>query len=131
MQPHPLPEMLRLSLQDLYVDGGSFLKPTDIGCHRALRIKILRVRLGATISEALALALDPPAPLNVMRAVNSLVEVGALKGSDESITPLGRLLSKLPVDVHLGEQASNAHAPWLSYFANRQIPPLLGDLPLP
>jgi ATP-dependent RNA helicase DHX29 len=70
----------------------------------ALRIKILRVKLGSTIAEALASALDPPAPLNVMRAVNSLVEVGALTSSDESITPLGRLLSRLPVDVHLGEK---------------------------
>ncbi|KAL7421927.1 hypothetical protein Q5752_003699 [Cryptotrichosporon argae] len=81
----PVPEMLRLSLQDL-----------------ALRIKILRVPLGRTIEDVLAKALDPPSPANIQRAVNALVEVKALTGA-EDITPMGRLLSKLPMDVHLGK----------------------------
>ncbi|KAF8323290.1 P-loop containing nucleoside triphosphate hydrolase protein [Clavulina sp. PMI_390] len=82
---HPLPEMLRLSLSDL-----------------ALRTKILKVKLGGTIEEVLSKALDPPAATNVQRAVAALVEVKALTAS-EDITPMGRLLSKLPTDVHLGK----------------------------
>lgn len=103
MQDHPLPEMLRLSLQDL-----------------ALRIKILKVKMGGSIEEVLSKALDPPLSLNIQRgaswlplqkcmsenaefpppfpciAVSSLVEVKALT-ANEDITPMGRLLSKLPV----------------------------------
>ncbi|ODN94181.1 DEAH box polypeptide 36 [Cryptococcus wingfieldii CBS 7118] len=82
---HPIPEMLRLSLQDL-----------------ALRIKILKVPLGNTISSVLLQALDPPSAINIQRAISSLVEVKALT-VNEDITPLGRLLSKLPMDVHLGK----------------------------
>lgn len=77
--------MLRLSLQDL-----------------ALRIKILKVKLGNTIEEVLLKALDPPAPINIQRAIASLIEVRALT-ANEDITPMGRLLSKLPMDVHLGK----------------------------
>jgi len=109
MQDHPLPEMLRLSLQDL-----------------ALRIKILKIKIGSSIEDVLSRALDPPLSLNIQRggffialsnnpkrltcslslslplAISSLVEVKALT-SNEDITPMGRLLSKLPMDVHLGE----------------------------
>lgn len=77
--------MLRLSLQDL-----------------ALRIKILRLKLGSTIEDVLLRALDPPTPLNIQRAIASLVEVKALTAGEE-ITPMGKLLSKLPMDVHLGK----------------------------
>jgi len=90
MADHPLPEMLRLSLSDL-----------------ALRIKILKVNLGNSIEDVLSRALDPPASVNVQRAVSSLVEVKALTLSEE-ITPMGRLLSKLPTDVHLGKFLLNA-----------------------
>jgi ATP-dependent RNA helicase DHX29 len=82
---HPVPEMLRLSLQDL-----------------ALRIKILRLKLGNSIEDVLSRALDPPSSSNIQRAVAALVEVKALTTSEE-ITPMGRLLSKLPMDVHLGK----------------------------
>jgi ATP-dependent RNA helicase DHX29 len=82
---HPIPEMLRLSLQDL-----------------ALRIKILRLNLGASVESVLLQALDPPTSLNIQRAIASLVEVKALTLGEE-ITPMGRLLSKLPMDVHLGK----------------------------
>ncbi|KAG6820381.1 hypothetical protein H0H93_001352 [Arthromyces matolae] len=85
MADNPLPEMTRLSLSDL-----------------ALRIKIMKVKLGSSIEDVLSRALDPPAPINVQRAVSMLVEVGALTSSEE-ITPMGRLLSKLPTDVHLGK----------------------------
>ncbi|KZT74762.1 P-loop containing nucleoside triphosphate hydrolase protein [Daedalea quercina L-15889] len=85
LAPHPDPEMMRLSLSDL-----------------ALRIKIMKVRLGTSIEDVLSRALDPPLPVNIQRAVSALVEVRALTPSEE-ITPMGRLLSKLPTDVHLGK----------------------------
>ena len=98
---HPLPEMMRLSLSDL-----------------GLRIKIMKIKLGPSIEDVLSRALDPPAPINVQRAISSLVEVCGFScfrytyehanqvralTSDEEITPMGRLLSKLPTDVHLGK----------------------------
>ena len=58
MADNPLPEMLRLSLSDL-----------------ALRIKIMKVKLGSSIEDVLSRALDPPASINVQRAVSVLVEV--------------------------------------------------------
>ncbi|KAJ7597184.1 P-loop containing nucleoside triphosphate hydrolase protein [Mycena floridula] len=85
MVDHPLPEMLRLSLSDL-----------------ALRIKIMKVKLGSSIEDVLSRAMDPPASINVQRAISMLVEVRALTPTEE-ITPMGRLLSKLPTDVHLGK----------------------------
>lgn len=85
MVEHPLPEMLRLSLSDL-----------------ALRIKIMRINIGSSIEGVLNQALDPPSSVNIQRAIAALVEVQALTASEE-ITPMGRLLSKLPTDVHLGK----------------------------
>ncbi|ETW87318.1 hypothetical protein HETIRDRAFT_413634 [Heterobasidion irregulare TC 32-1] len=82
---HPLPEMMRLSLSDL-----------------ALRIKILKVKLGSSIEDVLSRALDPPSSINIQRAVSMLIEVRALTSAEE-ITPMGRLLSALPTDVHLGK----------------------------
>ncbi|KAH7106886.1 P-loop containing nucleoside triphosphate hydrolase protein, partial [Auriculariales sp. MPI-PUGE-AT-0066] len=85
MPENPQPEMLRLSLAGL-----------------ALRIKITNITLGATIEDVFLSALDPPTQINIQRAIASLVEVGALSNK-ETITPLGLLLSKLPIDVHLGK----------------------------
>ncbi|ESK98316.1 atp dependent rna [Moniliophthora roreri MCA 2997] len=85
MAENPLPEMMRLSLSDL-----------------ALRIKIMKINLGSSIEDVLSRALDPPVSINVQRAISMLVEVRALTPS-EDITPMGRLLSKLPTDVHLGK----------------------------
>ncbi|KAI0068404.1 P-loop containing nucleoside triphosphate hydrolase protein [Artomyces pyxidatus] len=85
MAEHPDPEMMRLSLSDL-----------------ALRIKIMKVNLGSSIEDVLSRALDPPSSINIQRAVSALVEVRALT-VNEDITPLGRLLSTLPTDVHLGK----------------------------
>ncbi|EAU92844.2 pre-mRNA-splicing factor ATP-dependent RNA helicase prp22 [Coprinopsis cinerea okayama7 len=85
MADNPLPEMMRLSLSDL-----------------ALKIKIMKVKLGSSIEDVLSRALDPPIAINVQRAISMLVEVRALTPSQD-ITPLGQLLSKLPTDVHLGK----------------------------
>ena len=82
MADQQTPEMTRLSLQDL-----------------VLRVKVCK--LGA-IEETLTSALDPPLPRNIRRAVDSLIEVKALTSLEE-LTPLGRQLAKLPLDVYLGK----------------------------
>jgi len=58
MVDNPLPEMMRLSLSDL-----------------ALRIKILKIKIGTSIEDVLSRALDPPASINIHRAISALVEV--------------------------------------------------------
>ncbi|CAD6887094.1 unnamed protein product [Tilletia caries] len=82
---HPQPEMLRLSLQEL-----------------ALKLKIMKIKIGDSIQDALTQALDPPTEINVQRAVTALIEVKALTTTEE-ITPLGRHLSRMPLDVHMGK----------------------------
>ncbi len=82
MAEEQTPEMLRLSLQDL-----------------VLRVKICN--LGG-IEETLSEALDPPSSRNMRRAIDSLVDVKALTVA-EDLTPLGRQLAKLPLDVFLGK----------------------------
>ncbi|WEW57899.1 ATP-dependent RNA helicase [Emydomyces testavorans] len=76
------PEMLRLSLQDLI-----------------LRVKICNM---GDIEETLSEALDPPSSKNVRRAIEALKAVKALTGA-EALTPLGRQLAQLPLDVFLGK----------------------------
>ncbi|KAJ5896633.1 uncharacterized protein N7473_006032 [Penicillium subrubescens] len=76
------PEMLRLSLQDL-----------------VLRVKICKL---GEVEKTLTEALDPPSSKNIRRAIDSLKEVKALT-SNESLTPLGSQLAKLPLDVFLGK----------------------------
>lgn len=76
------PEMLRLSLQDL-----------------VLRVKICK--LGG-IEQTLSEALDAPSSRNIRRAIDSLVDVKALTNTEE-LTPLGRQLARLPLDVFLGK----------------------------
>ncbi|KAF4548931.1 Helicase conserved C-terminal domain-containing protein 2 [Elsinoe fawcettii] len=76
------PEMLRLSLQDL-----------------VMRVKICKL---GDIETALSQALDPPSIKNIRRAIDALVEVGALTVSEE-LTPLGQQIAKLPLDAQLGK----------------------------
>ncbi len=82
MAEEQTPEMLRLSLQDL-----------------VLRVKICG--LGG-IEQTLSEALDPPSAKNIRRAIDSLVDVKALNNM-EDLTPLGRQLARLPLDVFLGK----------------------------
>ncbi|UKZ81071.1 hypothetical protein TrVFT333_008839 [Trichoderma virens FT-333] len=82
MSDQQTPEMLRLSLQDL-----------------AIRVKICRI---GGIEETLGDALDPPSAKNIRRAVDALVDVRALTGT-EDLTPLGYQLARLPLDVFLGK----------------------------
>ena len=79
-----VPEMLRLSLQE-----------------PALRIKIWGF---GGIEEVLGEALDPPTGKNIRRAVDALKDVKALT-TYESLTPLGRQLARLPLDIWLGKLA--------------------------
>ncbi|KAB8345982.1 hypothetical protein FH972_023034 [Carpinus fangiana] len=82
MASQQTPEMLRLSLQDLI-----------------MRVKITKL---GDIQTALSSALDPPAPKNIRRAIDTLIEVGALTSS-EDLTSLGHQISKLPLDPYLGK----------------------------
>ena len=82
MADQQTPEIMRLSLQDL-----------------VLRVKICAL---GNVEEVLTSALDSPTPKNIRRAVDSLVDVKALT-ADEELTPLGRQLAKLPLDVYLGK----------------------------
>lgn len=82
MAEQQTPEMLRLSLQDL-----------------VLRVKICQL---GEIEQTLSEALDPPSSKNIRRAIDSLIDVKALTIA-ESLTPLGRQLAKLPLDVFLGK----------------------------
>jgi len=82
MADQQTPEMLRLSLQDLI-----------------MRVKICNL---GDIQAALAEALDPPSAKNIRRAIDALIEVGALTYGEE-LTVLGQQLSKLPLDPFLGK----------------------------
>lgn len=82
MSTEQTPEMLRLSLQDL-----------------VMRVKICKL---GDIQSTLADALDPPSSKNVRRAIDALIEVGALT-MKEDLTALGQQLSKLPLDPYLGK----------------------------
>ena len=82
MAEQQTPEMLRLSLQDL-----------------VMRVKICGL---GKIEETLAQALDPPLAKNVRRAIETLIEVGALTAG-EDLTMLGSQLAKLPLDANLGK----------------------------
>ncbi|KAL2365476.1 hypothetical protein RJZ56_001602 [Blastomyces dermatitidis] len=76
------PEILRLSLQDL-----------------VLRVKICNL---GEVEQTLSEAIDPPSSKNIRRAIEALKEVKALTNA-ENLTPLGRQLAKLPLDVFLGK----------------------------
>lgn len=84
MPEQATPEMLRLSLQD-----------------PILRIKIWNL---GSIENVLSSAIDPPTAKNIRRAISKLRDVGAID-SAERLTPLGRLLAKLPLDVALSKMA--------------------------
>jgi ATP-dependent RNA helicase DHX29 len=82
MLEQSVPEMLRLSLQDAI-----------------LRIKIWN--LGA-IENTLNQAIDPPTPKNIRRATEALKDAEALTAG-EALTPLGRQVARLPLDVSLSK----------------------------
>ncbi|NWR51438.1 DHX9 helicase, partial [Regulus satrapa] len=77
LQPHMTPEMFRTPLHEI-----------------ALSIKLLR--LGG-IGQFLAKAIEPPPLDAVIEAERTLRELDALDANDE-LTPLGRILAKLPIE---------------------------------
>ena len=65
----------------------------------ALQIKTLDL---GPVEHVLSRAPDPPAPEAVHDAVNILTDAGALDAAG-ALTPLGRHLARLPVDVRAGK----------------------------
>nr|XP_033772059.1 ATP-dependent RNA helicase A isoform X2 [Geotrypetes seraphini] len=82
LETHLTPEMFRTPLHEI-----------------ALSIKLLR--LGA-IGQFLAKAIEPPPLDAVIEAEHTLRELDALDVNDE-LTPLGRILAKLPIEPRLGK----------------------------
>ncbi|XP_040841278.1 ATP-dependent RNA helicase A isoform X2 [Ochotona curzoniae] len=82
LETHMTPEMFRTPLHEI-----------------ALSIKLLR--LGG-IGQFLAKAIEPPPLDSVIEAEHTLRELDALDANDE-LTPLGRILAKLPIEPRLGK----------------------------
>ncbi|KAM6327731.1 ATP-dependent RNA helicase A isoform 2-T2 [Podargus strigoides] len=82
LQTHMTPEMFRTPLHEI-----------------ALSIKLLQ--LGG-IGQFLAKAIEPPPLDAVIEAERTLRELDALDSNDE-LTPLGRILAKLPIEPRLGK----------------------------
>eukprot|EP00698_Gefionella_okellyi_P016365 TRINITY_DN467_c0_g1_i2.p1 TRINITY_DN467_c0_g1~~TRINITY_DN467_c0_g1_i2.p1 ORF type:complete len:1382 (+),score=373.23 TRINITY_DN467_c0_g1_i2:80-4147(+) len=81
LDPHTAPEMCRTSLHQL-----------------CLQVKLLQLGM---IAPVLFEAISAPEEKAILAAVALLVQVGALTHS-EDLTPLGRHLAQLPVDVRIG-----------------------------
>ena len=79
-----LPELLRIDLQET-----------------CLKVKAQAFK--APIREFLADAIEPPDPKAVDSSIRNLEALDALTEDGEAITPLGRLLSSLPVHPSLGK----------------------------
>ena len=56
---------------------------------------------GMSVEEVLAAAIEPPAPDRIKAAMSDLQMVGAID-DEQNLTPLGRVLLQLPVDVQVG-----------------------------
>jgi small subunit ribosomal protein S24e len=56
---------------------------------------------GMAVEEVLAAAIEPPAPDRITAAMSDLQMVGAIDDR-QNLTPLGRVLLQLPVDVQVG-----------------------------
>jgi small subunit ribosomal protein S24e len=56
---------------------------------------------GMAVEEVLAAAIEPPAPDRIEAAMSDLQMVGAIDDK-QNLTPLGRVLLQLPVDVQVG-----------------------------
>ena len=79
-----LPELLRVDLQEI--------------C-----LKVKAQALQAPIRQFLAEAIEPPDPKAVDSSIIKLQALDALTDDSEALTPLGRLLSSLPVHPSLGK----------------------------
>ena len=94
MKPYTIPEILRVSLEELCLH----IIVSDLGFPPTYLQKALdppSVDSG-TLIELVRLT------VTVQLAMGTLKDVGAINETDK-ITPLGRHLSLLPVDVHIGK----------------------------
>ena len=66
----------------------------------AMHIKALNFS-GMSVEEVLSETIEPPAPERVAAAMKDLPMVGAL-GAQKDLTPLGKVLLQLPVEVQVG-----------------------------
>ncbi|KAJ3700380.1 hypothetical protein LUZ61_004085 [Rhynchospora tenuis] len=82
MRPFQAPEMLRMPLTELCL----LIKSLSLGDVKSFLLK----------------AIEPPREESITSAIDLLYKVGAFEG-DEKLSPLGYLLSKLPVDVLIGK----------------------------
>ncbi|XP_033127174.1 ATP-dependent RNA helicase A-like isoform X2 [Anneissia japonica] len=82
LEEHTTPEIFRTPLHEL-----------------ALTIKLLRL---GVIKEFLASAIEPPPLDSVMEAVAGLKDMHALDETEE-LTPLGRVLAKMPIEPRMGK----------------------------
>ena len=83
LHPHQIVEMKRVDL-------------TNVVMH----VKALDFP-GMAVEEVLAAAIEPPAPDRIKAAMSDLQMVGAIDNA-QNLTPLGRVLLQLPVDVQVG-----------------------------
>ena len=86
MKGYQLPEILRLSLQELCLTAKSLTQSQSTGS-----IELFFQHLP-----------EPPSPFNVKTAIESLKDLGALT-QDERLTSLGYRLCKFPVDPNMAK----------------------------
>ncbi|KAG8228278.1 hypothetical protein J437_LFUL006246 [Ladona fulva] len=81
----PIPELQRVPLEQL-----------------VLRIKVLKLFEGKDPHYVLGRTLEPPSEENISNSMTRLQDLGALD-EENRLTPLGRHLAALPVDVRIGK----------------------------
>ncbi|KAK9511664.1 hypothetical protein O3M35_000283 [Rhynocoris fuscipes] len=85
LEPQPVPEICRVPLEQL-----------------VLRIKMLPHLSDRDLLEVIQQLIEPPKEDNLMGAITRLQNIGALDEC-KSLTPLGKHLASLPVDVRIGK----------------------------
>ncbi|KAF8516145.1 P-loop containing nucleoside triphosphate hydrolase protein [Hysterangium stoloniferum] len=79
------------------------------------------------VEEVLAATIEPPESSRVEAAISDLIYIGALD-KDQHLTPLGKVLLLLPIDVHLGRMCLDKALTLAAILQNREpflSPPLL------
>lgn len=104
---------IRLYSEEDFAARPSFTDPeilrTSLG---AVVLHMLSVGVARSASDVTSFGfIDPPDTRSVSDGINELSELGAItrKGSDLRLTPVGRQLARLPLDVRLGRMIIEAH----------------------